>query len=194
MPAWVKARGLSVYFVVFNGGLALGSPIWGLVAEEFGTPLALTISAGGLAAAAVLSLNWKLPAANAPDLTPSRHWPEPVIASEELEAGSGVTMVEIEYRVDPSRQAEFATALSETARMRRRDGAIFWQHFVDAADPRRHVEVFMTESWLQHLRQHERVTIADAAAETRVRAFHTGDTPVRVVHLVSAGAVRRHTR
>jgi MFS family permease len=191
LPAWVKARGLSVYFVVFNGGLALGSPIWGLVAEEFGTPLALTISAGGLAAAAVLSLNWKLPVANAPDLTPSRHWPAPIIASEELEAGTGVTMVEIEYRVDPSRQAEFATALSETARIRRRDGAIFWQHFVDAADPRRNVEVFMTESWLQHLRQHERVTTADEAAEARVRSFHTGDTSVRVVHLVSAGAVRR---
>jgi hypothetical protein len=147
-----------------------------------------------LAVAAVVSLYWKLPAANAPDLTPSRHWPAPIIASEELEADTGLTMVEIEYRVDPSRQAEFMAALSETARMRRRDGAIFWQHFIDAADPGRNVEVFMTEGWLQHLRQHERVTIADAAAEARVRSFHTGDTSVRVVHLVSAGAVRRHTR
>jgi MFS family permease len=193
LPAWVKARGLSVYFVVFNGGLALGSPIWGLVAERFGTTLALTISAVGLAAVAVLSLYWKLPVADAPDLQPSGHWPAPIMTGEELEANRGLTMVEIEYRIDPSCQAEFATALSETARMRRRDGAIFWQHFVDAADPRRHVEVFMTESWLQHLRQHERVTIADGAAETRVRSFHTGDTSVRVVHLVSAGAVRKRS-
>ena len=56
--------------------------------EEFsGTPsLALTISAGGLAVAAVVSLYWKLPAANAPDLTPSRHWPAPIVAGEEFEA------------------------------------------------------------------------------------------------------------
>ena len=191
LPAWVKARGLSVYFVVFNGGLALGSPVWGCVAEGFGTPMALTISAGGLTAAAVLSLTWKLPVANAPDLTPSNHWPAPVVASDALKADTGLTMVEIEYLIDPSRQSEFATALSETARIRRRDGAIFWQHFIDAADPRRNIEVFMTEGWLQHLRQHERVTIADEATEAHVRSFLTGDTPVRVVHLVSAGAVRR---
>jgi hypothetical protein len=131
-----------------------------------------------------------LPAANPPGLTPSRHWRAPVIGGEEPKADTGVTLVEIEYWIDPSRQAEFANALLATVRSRRRDGAIFWRHFVDVADPRRNVEMFMTENWLQHLRQHERVTIADEAVETRVRSFHTGDTPVRVVHLVSALAVQ----
>lgn len=149
------------------------------------------ISAGGLAVAAVLTLRWKLPPADAPDLTPSRHWPAPILTTEDFEPDTGLTMVEIEYRIDPARQAEFTAALSESARIRRRDGAIFWQHFIDAADPSRNVEVFMTESWLQHLRQHERVTNADQAAETRVRSFHTGDTSVRVIHLVSAGAAQR---
>jgi hypothetical protein len=190
----VKARGLSVYFVVFNGGLAIGSPLWGLAAGEFGIQLALLLSAGGLAVAAMLTLGWKLPPAEAPDLTPSMHWPAPLIAIEDLEAEKGLVMVEIEYRINPACRDEFAAALIELARIRRRDGAIFWQHFVDVADPGRNVEVFLTESWLQHLRQHERVTVADQATEKRVRSFHTGDAPVRIVHLVPGGTGLRHTR
>jgi predicted MFS family arabinose efflux permease/quinol monooxygenase YgiN len=190
LPAWVKARGLAVYFVVFNGGLALGSPLWGLVAGRLGIPVALVLSAGGLVAAAMLTLRWRLPPAESPDLTPSMHWPAPLVSIADLEVETGPVMVEIEYRIDSAHRAEFVAALGEMARIRRRDGAIFWQHFVDAADPGRNIEVFLSESWLQHLRQHERVTVADRAIEDRVRSFHIGDAPVRIVHYVPGGAGR----
>ena len=68
----------------------------------------------------------------------------------------------------------------------RRDGALFWEHFTDTADPMRHVETFIAENWLEHLRQHERVTLADRALEEEVRAYHKGDGPPMVTHLVSA--------
>jgi MFS family permease len=32
LPAWVRARGLSVYQLIFMGGQAMGSLVWGLVA------------------------------------------------------------------------------------------------------------------------------------------------------------------
>lgn len=51
--------------------------------------------------------------------------------------------------------------------------------------PPRHVEVFIVESWLEHLRQHERVTVADRDVETMARAFHVGDQPPIVSHFVS---------
>lgn len=184
LPAWVKARGLSIYFVVFNGGLALGSPLWGLAAGEFGIPLALLLSAGGLAVIAVLTLRWKLPPAESPNLTPSMHWPEPLVAVDDIEADQGPVMVEIEYAINPAQEVEFAAALAELGRTRRRDGAIFWQHFVDVAEPGRHIEAFVSASWLEHLRQHERVTVADQEIEVRVRGFQTGGVPVRIVHLV----------
>src|SRR6185437_637219 len=31
LPAWVRARGLSIFMIVFNGMMALGSAVWGLV-------------------------------------------------------------------------------------------------------------------------------------------------------------------
>ena len=36
---------------------------------------------------------------------------------------------------------------------------------VDAAQPDRYVESYMVESWAEHLRQHERVTVADRELE-----------------------------
>src|SRR5205823_3858209 len=34
LPSWVRARGLAVYLLVFQGGLAAGSAVWGLVAAQ----------------------------------------------------------------------------------------------------------------------------------------------------------------
>ena len=95
-------------------------------------------------------------------------------------------MVTIEYRIDPLKRAAFAEALERLGHIRRRDGALFWDHFIDTSDPTRHVEVFLSDSWLEHLRQHERVTIADRAVEDPLRAFHVGTEPPVVTHLVSA--------
>jgi quinol monooxygenase YgiN len=69
--------------------------------------------------------------------------------------------------------------------IRRRDGALQWGLFEDAADPGRFIETFVVESWVEHLRQHERVTRVDRELETQARAFHIGDTPPRVSHFLA---------
>ena len=94
-------------------------------------------------------------------------------------------MVTIEYRIDPARGAAFADVLERMGHVRRRDGALFWEHFADTADPSRHVEVFIAESWLEHLRQHERVTQADRALEEELRTYQVGDKAPVVTHLIS---------
>jgi hypothetical protein len=94
-------------------------------------------------------------------------------------------LVTVEYRIDPARARDFADSMSELRRIRERDGAIFWELFEDAADPRRHVECFLVDSWIEHLRQHERVTAEDRMLENRARAFHTGDAPPVVSHLIA---------
>jgi hypothetical protein len=73
--------------------------------------------------------------------------------------------------------------------VRRRDGAIRWGLFSDTADPGRCLETFVVESWAEHLRQHERFTMADRLAEEQVRTFHIGDGPPKVSHLISVYAV-----
>ena len=75
--------------------------------------------------------------------------------------------------------------MREVSRIRRRDGAMQWGLFVDSADPTLHTEVFMVSSWIEHLRQHERVTHADTDLQDRARAFHLGPEPPEIQHLIA---------
>ena len=47
------------------------------------------------------------------------------------------------------------------------------------------VETFLVASWMEHLRQHERVTNADRAVEECVRKFQLDGEPT-VTHLIAA--------
>ena len=49
----------------------------------------------------------------------------------------------------------------------------------------RFIETFMVESWIEHLRQHERVTDADRVLQEAVQRFHAGGKPT-VTHLIAA--------
>src|SRR5882724_2962911 len=77
VPAWVRARALGIYLLVFQGGLGLGSALWGFVAEHIGASLALASSAGGALLGLAAIRRWPLRAVTTLDLTPSAHWPEP---------------------------------------------------------------------------------------------------------------------
>ena len=43
-PSWMRARALSMYLLVLQGGMAIGSALWGLVASSQGVPAALAWS------------------------------------------------------------------------------------------------------------------------------------------------------
>ena len=91
----------------------------------------------------------------------------------------------VEYRIDPKNRAEFLRALRQNSSERRRDGAYDWGIFEDPADEGRFIETFLTDSWLEHLRLHRRVTKADRISEQAVRRFQIGEGP-KTTHLISA--------
>lgn len=184
LPDWVRARGLSVFVTVFFGSMSLGSLVWGQAASILGIPTALLIAAVGAVLMIPLTLRWKLSQGETLDLAPSMHWPAPAVAGE-LEHDRGPVMVTIEYHIDPDRTAAFVATLEELAGERRRNGAYAWGLFEDAAEPGRFIEYFLVESWLEHQRQHERVTLADADVQARARAFHRGGGEPIVRHLVA---------
>ena len=45
--------------------------------------------------------------------------------------------------------------------------------------------MFLVSSWMEHMRQHERITIADEEIRLRVGALHTGPEPPAVRHLIA---------
>ena len=75
--------------------------------------------------------------------------------------------------------------IEKLGRERRRDGAYAWGVFEDAAEEGRMLETFLVESWLEHLRQNERVTEADRVVQDLVNRFHIQGTP-KVTHLIAS--------
>jgi MFS family permease len=186
LPNWVRGRALAVYLTVFNGAMAGGSLAWGLIAQQAGLAGALALSASGLVVAGLLLHRVPLPVGEA-DLVASNHWPEPLTAAP-IEGDRGPVMVQIEYRIRPEDRAPFLAALGRLSGERRRDGAYAWGVTEDAADPERIVEWFMVESWDEHLRQHQRVSVADADVQRAATAFHTGPEAPVVTHLITLEA------
>jgi MFS family permease len=183
LPNWVRGRGLAVYLMVFNGAMTLGSVTWGAVGDAIGVPSTLIVGGICLALVALIAHRFKLPTGEA-DLTPSNHWPEPLLA-EPVAHDRGPVMVTVEYRVRPHDLAEFMKTLDRLSHERQRDGAYAWGVSEDAESPERVIEWFFVESWAEHLRQHRRVSKADADLQAEARKFHAGDGAPKVTHYLA---------
>lgn len=181
LPNWVRGRALAVYLTVFNGAMAGGSLGWGLVAQAAGLQAALALSGLGLVIGGLILHRVALPKGEA-DLTPSLHWPEPALA-EPVANDRGPVLILIDYRILHADRPAFLRALTHLSHAPRRDGAYAWGVSEDAADPEVLVEWFLVESWAEHLRQHRRVSHADADVQAAARAFDRTEGGPRVRHL-----------
>ena len=184
LPEWVRGRGLAIYVTVMFGALTIGSAIWGQLAVVAGLPAALLLAAAGALIGIPLTWRWKLQTGADVDFSPSMHWPDP-ITTHAIEADRGPVLVTVEYRIDPKNRKAFLHALGQNSRERRRDGAYDWGIFEDPADEGRFIETFLTDSWLEHLRLHRRVTKSDRISEQAARRFQVGDGP-KTTHLIGA--------
>jgi len=184
LPSWVGARGMALFLLVFHSGQAGGAVLWGAVADRTGTDVAFLVVAAGLVAGLVAVPRYRVRSGEDLDLSPSGHWTEPQLALDR-DPGAAPVLVTVEYRVPPENHSDFRDAMQAVGRARRRSGATRWSLFQDAADPEKFVEAFVLPSWEEHLRQHERITVADRRFEERAHALLAdGETP-RVTRLLA---------
>lgn len=184
LPDWVRGRGLAIFVTVFFGAMTAGSVLWGQLASGLGLPAAHFLAAAGAVAGIALTWRWKLQTGAGIDLAPSMHWPAPVLAVD-ADADRGPVLVTVEYRIAPERREAFLASIRVMEQQRRRDGAFSWDVFEDTAESGRFLETFMVASWLEHLRQHQRVTNADSVVQDTVREFGAAGAP-RVTHFIAA--------
>ncbi|QRM33614.1 MFS transporter [Microvirga sp. VF16] len=189
LPNWIRGRGLAIYLTAFNGAMAAGSLGWGFLAQEIGTDTTLIVAGITLTIVAVLVHRAPLPSGEG-DLTPSLHWPEPAMA-EPVANDRGPVMIMVTYRIQQADRAAFLTVLERLSEGRRRDGAYAWGVSEDAADPEHIVEWFFVESWAEHMRQHKRVSKADADIQAETRRFHQGGEPPLVQHFLTVDRTGR---
>jgi hypothetical protein len=184
VPTWVRGRALAVSLLALQGGLALGGVVWGVVATHGGIPAALVAAAVVFALGIVATLRFDLHGLENLNLLPSATLTLPRMAWEP-EGDEGPVLVTLEYEVKPDDIEAFLHTVRRLEAIRRRDGAIRWNIYHDVEQPGRWVEVFVVESWLEHLRQHERVTAMDRLALDAARRFHAGDGGPRIRHHIA---------
>jgi MFS family permease len=183
IASWVRARALAAYMLVQFGALALGSAAWGAIAGAAGVPEAFALAGAAVALGRAVYWRRRLPEGPGPDLAPSPRWPDPEIVRT-FEHDRGPALVTVEYQIDPADAEAFARAMRTLRQVRLRDGAIRWGLWDDVGQQGRFLESFVVESWLEHLRQHERITAADRAAQAIAHAFHRGSEPPKVRHFI----------
>lgn len=189
IPSWVRGRVLSVFMLVFFGGFAGGSMLWGALAVFAGIPNTLVGVAILLLIGIVLTQKYKLPTGEDLDLTPVQQFPSHLTAKGITNEERPVLVV-IDRKIDRGQEADFLEAVRPLKMLRLRDGAIRWNLFRDITDPSHFIESFIIESWIEYLRQHERSTVSDQEIEERVDAFHVGDVPSETHHYIAEQIIK----
>jgi len=189
VPGWVYARALGAYLMTFQGGMALGSVTWGVIAEHSSTKAALICAGAGLAASIPFTSRIHILKGALPDMTPYK-WKRPVPTLAAMpDPDDGPVRISIDYRVPIESYAEFTHVVHRLEEVRLRGGAVRWGIYRDAADPEHLNETFVMESWLDYLRSRERMTADDQAVRESVWALHKGDGPPQISHQIWAREV-----
>jgi MFS family permease len=184
LPAWVRARGVSVYLMLLFGTQALGSVLWGAVAEWMGVVAAFLIAAAALIIGLATIRLWPFYDVSGLDRNAAPFWPEPQLAFD-VAPNSGPVMVETAYSIAPDREEAFLEAMIQVRLSRLRTGASRWVLYRDGEKPHSFVETFVVASWEEHLRQHrDRLTGADRDFDAKARGL--SDPPSQTRHLIAA--------
>lgn len=165
---WVRARVASIYLLVIMGAMAAGGALWGVIAERLGIANSLWIASAAIFVGLLLTGRAQMQLGSEADLST-------YIAQSEnvddilLEHDKGPVAVEIAYRIASRDEAEFIGIAHEVGLARKRNGALAWRLYRDLESPERLVERFLVNSWLDYLRQAERITRNDQQMERRLQ-------------------------
>ncbi|HLX28847.1 MAG TPA: MFS transporter [Casimicrobiaceae bacterium] len=182
-PGWVRARAVSMNLVATQGCLAIGSAVWGAIANGVGTHWAL-----GASAAAVFALQWlyrrvRVEMGQEADVVPGARLPDLTLSAEPL-PDDGPVLIQIEYRIDPSNRDSFLKGIQKVGPTRRRNGATSWRVFRDLGEEGRFVERYVIASWAEYVRLRARMTMADSRLQQAVAELQRPDVPIRVSRLI----------
>lgn len=190
-PRWVVARALALYQTATFGGMAAGSWVWGSVANAYGWPDALAVSAGLLTLGAVVGFWFAAPEFGSLNLNPVNRFKAPPLALD-LRGRSGPIMVMVDYRIDKADVPEFLRLMARRRDIRRRDGARNWALLRDLEAPEIWSESYHIATWDDYVRHNLRRTTSDAEVTAALRALHRGDGDPHVHRMIERHTVSPH--
>lgn len=190
-PRWVTARALSLFSSALTGGIAIGSVIWGIVANHWSVDVAMVASGIALLLTPIFGILLPLPQASLADveLVEIPHEPE---VGMTLTLRSGPVVIEIDYHVEADEAREFYNAMLKVQHTRLRNGGFNWSIARDIANPSLWTERYQCPTWGDYLRMRDRFTQADMDLHEKARSFHQPTEAVRVRRMLERpfGSVR----
>lgn len=186
-PRWVVGRAIALYQMTNFGGIAIGSWLWGSLADAAGVSTALVTGGLGLLICAATGLRFTVPPVVSLDMDPMGQFQEPS-TSLDLKARSGPIFVMVDYRIRQEDIPEFLRLMTVRRRIRIRDGAQRWALLRDVENPEHWTESYHVPTWVEYIRHNSRRTKADSEVMEQLRKLHQGDPP-RVHRLIERQTV-----
>ncbi len=187
-PRWVVGRALSLYQTVTFGGIAGGSWIWGIAADNYGVANALLMSAVVMLFGIVVGLKFAMPAFETLNLDPLNRFTEPSLGLD-ITPRSGPVVIQVDYEIDDLDVPEFLKLMGERRRIRIRDGARNWALMRDLEKPGSWTETYHTPTWVEYIRHNQRRTQVDGENTDRLRALHRGEAGPHVHRMIERQAI-----
>jgi MFS family permease len=182
-PRWVVGRALSFYQTATFGGIAIGSWVWGVAAENFGVSVALSLSSLAMLAGGLAGLRSPLPQFTDINLDPLNSFNEPMLRLD-LQPRSGPIVLQIDYEIAEADIPEFLMLMSRRRRVRIRDGARQWALMRDLEHPDIWTESYHTATWADYVRHNRRRLQIDAERGEAIRKLHKGEDGPRVHRMI----------
>lgn len=187
-PRWVVGRALALYQTATFGGMAVGSWLWGALAELYSVPTAFYTAAIVLVLGAAIGFVLRQPDFESLNLDPLNQFSEPELQLD-IRARSGPIMVMVDYKIAQEDVAEFLATMTMRRRIRIRDGARQWVLLRDLENPQTWTESYHVPTWVEYVRHNQRRTQADAEITEKLRALHRGDKPPIVHRMIERQTV-----
>ncbi|XUY26773.1 MFS transporter [Agrobacterium sp. rho-8.1] len=187
-PRWVVGRALSLYQTLTFGGIAVGSWLWGSLAEDYGLTYSLLCSCVLMLLGVLVGFKLTMPAFASLNLDPLNRFVEPNLRLD-IKPRSGPIAILVDYEIDDSDLPEFMAIMVERRRIRLRDGAQNWTLMRDLENPDIWTEIYHVPTWVEYVRHNHRRTQADAESWDSILKLHRGATRPRVHRMIERQAI-----
>ena len=187
-PRWVVGRAMSLYMMCNAAGLALGSWVWGLIAQSYDLKMALITSAVTVVLGMLACMKYPLPEFDRLNLDPLNRFIEPTLAVQ-LKPQTGPIMITIDFDIGEDDVPRFLEAMTSRRRIRKRDGARRWSLLRDLERPNIWTEKYYVATWIEYIRHNQRRTQSDSSISETLNNLHQGTKPPRVRRMIERQTV-----
>lgn len=173
---------MSLYMLAFTGIMPVGSILSGVLADVMGPGVTIALLSGCTVALGLATPLFRIPRLEeirAPEFDLDQG-----LGGHPESLEGGPVMVVNTWEIDQDDYRGFVAAMNRVRLVRLSTGAHRWRLYRNVGHPERFTEVFVIQSWNEHLAQHRRIDDESRELIRRVRSFDRSGDP-RTNHLLA---------